>query len=121
MSIPGYLLPIGLVCAMAACTTKPPERIQETRNYNARFLCDGMAMQVQFTPFNALLESEGASVQLAQQPADGFLYAGEGHSLRARIRDEATWTDAKGAVRNCRDVTSPAGNVTEIKPPPVPR
>ena len=101
MKIPmQQLLPIGLLCAMSvACA---PERIREVRDYNARFVCDGsQPVQVRFAPFNAVLESQGASVAMTQQPAaDGFLYTGGGQSLRAR-GDEATWTDGKGAVHQC--------------------
>jgi membrane-bound inhibitor of C-type lysozyme len=100
----------GLLCAMSvACAPqRPPEKIHEVRDYNATFACDGgQQLQVRFTPFNAVLESQGESVAMTQQPAaDGFLYAGGGQSLRAR-GDDATWTDGKGAAHKCRATTAP--------------
>jgi hypothetical protein len=97
-----HLLLIGSLSAMSvACA---PEKILETRNYNATFACDGgQRVLVHFAPYNAVLESQGVSVDMAQQPAaDGFLYAGGGQSLRGRAY-EAMWTDDKGAVHRCRD------------------
>jgi len=97
---------IGLLCAaFAGCVseTKAPEKIQETRNYNASFVCDGQSVQVHFSPYNAVLESQGVSVAMTQQPAaDGFSYAGGGQSLRGRGY-EAMWTDGTGAAHHCRD------------------
>jgi len=100
----------GLLCAMAAgCAsgTKTPEKILETRNFNASFVCDGgQPMQVHFSPYNAVLEFQGASVAMTQQPAaDGFSYAGAGQSLRGKGY-EAMWTDDKGTVHHCRDVAA---------------
>lgn len=100
-------LPIGLLCALSAgCTheIKAPEKILETRNYNANFVCDGgQRIQAHFSPYKAVLETQGLSVDMAQQPAaDGFSYVGGGQSLRGRGY-EAMWTDDKGAVHHCRD------------------
>jgi hypothetical protein len=95
----------GVVCwASAACAPQMPQKIEEIRNYNATFLCDGTKLiRVSFTPFAAALESDGVSTDLTQQPAAGeFLYAGGGQSLRARGH-EATWTDGKGAAHQCRE------------------
>jgi hypothetical protein len=100
---PQHLLTIGLLCSFSvACT---PESIHEVRDYNATFVCDGnQRLQVRFAPFKAVLESQGVSVDMIQQPAaDGFLYTGGGQSLRAR-GDEATWTDGKNAAHHCRAV-----------------
>lgn len=100
-----YILPIGMAFSMtAACAPTPPPKIGGVRNYKATFLCDGTQMvKVSFTPFAAVLESEGASVDLTQQPAaDGFLYAGGGQSLRA-VGNKATWTDSKGARHQCQE------------------
>jgi membrane-bound inhibitor of C-type lysozyme len=111
-----HLLLTGLLCAMsAACAPeRPPEKIHEVRDYNATFACDGgQRLQVRFTPFNAVLESQGESVAMTQQPAaDGFLYAGGGQSLRAR-GDDAMWTDGKGAVHHCRAAPSPKTLTTD--------
>jgi hypothetical protein len=100
------LLVIGLLSVMsAACApeSRPPEKILETRNYNASFLCDGQPVRVHFSPYNAVLESQDSSVAMTQQPAaDGFSYAGGGQSLRGRGY-EAMWTDGTGAVHHCRD------------------
>jgi hypothetical protein len=101
---------ISLLCATtAACASgiKAPEKILETRNYNASFTCEGgPPMQVHFSPYNALLEYQGVSVAMTQQPAaDGFSYAGGGQSLRGKGY-EAMWTDDKGAVHHCRDVVA---------------
>jgi hypothetical protein len=101
---------IGLLGAMSAgCApqTHAPEKILETRNYNASFVCEGgQPMQVHFSPYNALLESPDGSVAMTQQPAaDGFSYAGGGQSLRGRGY-EAMWTDGKGAVHHCRDAAA---------------
>ncbi|HKU63740.1 MAG TPA: MliC family protein [Rhizomicrobium sp.] len=104
MATPRFL-PIGLLCAMSvACA---PERIREVRDYNATFICDGdQPMQVRFSPFNAVLQAQGASIALIQQPAaDGFFYTGGGQSLRAQ-GDDATWTDGKGAVHHCHAKSS---------------
>jgi len=91
-----------------------PERIREVRDYNATFVCDGdQRVQVRFAPFKAVLESQGLSVDMIQQPAaDGFLYTRGGQRLRAR-GDEATWTDGKGTVHHCRGAAaSPKGDTT---------
>lgn len=115
MRITGQYLMIGLFCvASAACASKT-EKIIESRNYNGTFLCDGsQQVQVRFTPFKAELESQGAIVEMAQQPApDGLLYTADGQSLHAR-GDEVTWTDGKGALHHCRDVTSLNGNTISI-------
>jgi len=101
---PQRLLLIGLPWAMSfACAPETP-KIQEIRNYQATFLCeDSQKMHVHFVPFNATLDFQGMSVAMTQQPAaDGFLYTGEGQSLRARGA-EATWTDGRGAVHHCRE------------------
>ena len=101
----------------AACAPeRPPDRIQETRNYNASFLCDGQPVQVHFSPYNALLESQGGSVAMSQLPAaDGFSYAGDGQSLRGRGY-EATWTDGTGAIHHCRDVAvNPKADTTPAR------
>jgi hypothetical protein len=116
-----HLLMIGLLCAASvACAPKRiPERITESRNYNGTFLCDGgQRVQVRFTPFKAELESQSVAVEMTQQPTapDGFLYTADGQSLSAHC-DEATWTDGRGALHHCRDVTSSNGNTTGILPP----
>jgi hypothetical protein len=115
-----HLLTIGLLCVVSsACASKKaPERIIESRNYNGAFLCDGnQRVQVRFTPFKAELDSQGVTVEMAQQPApDGFLYTAGGQRLRAR-GDEAIWTDSGGAVHRCRDVTSLNANTINIPPP----
>lgn len=110
-------LMIGVACwAFAACAPKMPETIDKVRNYNALFLCDGARqVKVSFTPFAALLESDGASAELKQRPtADGFLYAGDGQSLHAH-GNEAIWSDQNGATHQCRERT--AGSL-KIDPPP---
>jgi hypothetical protein len=99
-----YLL-IGLLCTTSfACTSENRAPILETRNYNATLSCDGgQRILAHFAPYKAVLEVQGATVDMTQQPAaDGFLYAGGGQSLRGRGY-EATWTDDKGAVHHCRD------------------
>jgi hypothetical protein len=120
MRMTGQYLMIGLLCtACVACTSKKiPERITESRNYNGTFLCDGSRqVQVRFTPFKAELESQGAIVEMTQQPSpDGLLYAADGQNLRTR-GDEATWTDGGGAIHHCRDVTSLNGDITAIPSP----
>lgn len=90
----------------------------KSRNYNGKFLCDGSRqVQVRFTPFKAELESQGAIVEMAQQPAsEGFLYTAEKQSLRAS-GGEATWTDGGGAVHHCRDITSLNGNTINLPSP----
>ena len=98
---------LGLLCAaLLACAPHAPEKILETRNYNATYSCEGgQQIKAHFAPYQAVLEGEGWSVDMTQQPAaDGFLYAGGGQSLRGRGY-EATWTDDKGAVHHCRDAT----------------
>jgi hypothetical protein len=103
-----HFLQTGLLCAMsAACTHETPPPIHEVRNYNATFTCDGsQQVQVRFVPFRAMLESQGVSFDMTQQPAaDGYLYAGGGQSLRGRGY-EATWTDSGGAIHHCQDVVA---------------
>lgn len=105
MKLARHALLIGFLCAMsAACAPENHTPILETRNYNASFACEGgRRIQAHFTPYKAMLEVEGLSVDMTQQPAaDGFLYAGGGQSLRGR-GPEAMWTDDKGAVHHCRD------------------
>jgi membrane-bound inhibitor of C-type lysozyme len=95
----------GFSCAMlAACASRPPEKITAVLNYNAAYVCENdLTAQVHFSPFNAVLESQGQSVAMVQQPAaDGYFYAGGGQSVRARGA-EATWTDDKGVIHHCRD------------------
>ena len=109
-------LSAGLLCAMAsACAPDAPPKISEIRNYQANFQCEGdRRMHVQFSPFNAVLDEEGNSVALSQQPAaDGFLYAGSGQSLRAR-GPEAVWTDSKGAVHHCREAVAPTSKINSL-------
>jgi hypothetical protein len=67
-------------------------------------ICDGgQSITVDFSEGQALLEYGAISVQLAQQPtASGIHYAGGGHDLRGKGPD-MTWTDATGAVHQCRD------------------
>jgi hypothetical protein len=104
MTIQRFLL-IGLFCAMSvACTPQPPESVNAVLDYNATFVCDGnQLVQVRFSPFRAVLESQDMSVDMVQEPtADGYRYAGGGQSLRARGA-AATWTDAKGALHDCRE------------------
>jgi hypothetical protein len=106
----------GLLCAVAAaCAPATPPKITEIRNYQANFQCEGdRRMHVQFSAFNAVLDDQGNSVALSQQPAaDGFLYAGGGQSLRAR-GPEAVWTDGKGAVHSCREAVSPTSKVNSL-------
>jgi hypothetical protein len=100
---------------LAGCASeKAPEKIQETRNFNASFVCDdGQRLQAHFVPYKAVLESQGMSVGMTQQPAaDGCSYAGGGQSLRGRGY-EAMWTDEKGVVHHCRDAAvSPKPDTT---------
>lgn len=102
-----HFLRIGFLCAVLTACAGKPEKITESRNYNGTFLCDGnQRVLVRFTPFRAELESAGAIVELAQQPAPhGFLYTAGGQSLRAS-GNEAAWTDGAGTVHRCKDVTS---------------
>jgi membrane-bound inhibitor of C-type lysozyme len=83
-----------------------PRKINEVRNYNATFVCDETRIvKVSFTPFAAVLENDGLSTDLTQQPAaDGFLYTDGRQSLRAR-GNEATWTDSGGTTHQCRERT----------------
>jgi len=100
-----HLLAIGVVFSLSvACAPKMPQKIEEVRNYNATFVCDGArVVKISFTPFAAVLESDGVSADLTQQPAaDGFFYTGGGQSLRAH-GNEATWTDNNGAARQCQE------------------
>jgi hypothetical protein len=100
-----HFLLIGIVFwTSVACVPKMPQKIDEVRNYNATFVCDGTRMViVNFTPFAAALESDGVSADLTQQPAtDEFFYTGGGQSLRAR-GNEATWIDNNGAAHQCRE------------------
>jgi hypothetical protein len=70
---------------------------------------------VRFTPFAAVLESDGVSADLTQQPtSDGFLYRGGGQSLHAR-GNEAAWSDDKGVTHQCQERL--AGSL-KIDPPP---
>lgn len=107
----GQYLEIGLLCAITAACAPETAKIQEVRNYQASFLCDGnQSLHVRFAPFQAVLESPDTSVEMTQQPAaDGYLYAGGGQSLRARGAD-ATWTDGKGAVHHCREGAAASSN-----------
>ena len=113
-TIQQYLL-IGLLGAtVAGCATKAPgapARITEIRDYRATFLCDdNQQFQVRFSPYSAVLEVQGASVAMTQQPAaDGFQYAGGGQILRAQ-GPAATWTDDKGAPHHCREIAAPKNN-----------
>lgn len=92
---------IGLLCALATACAPP---ISEVQNYNATYACGaGRIIHVRFSTGAAVLESDGRSIAMNQQrTADGFLYAGGGHSLRGRGFD-ATWKDGKGAVHQCHD------------------
>ncbi len=111
----GQHVMFGFLCAAAfACAPHAPEKILETRNYNATFSCDGgQKIKAHFAPYKAVLEAEGGSVDMAQQPAaDGFLYAGGGQSLRGKGY-EAMWIDGTGAVHHCHDVAvSPKSDMT---------
>lgn len=105
MTLSGQYLLIGAVIwAFAACAPTMPRKIEETRNYNATLLCDGSrVVKASFTPFAAMLESDGVSANLTQQPAaGGLLYTGGGQSLRAHGK-EATWTDNHGAGHQCQE------------------
>jgi hypothetical protein len=97
-----HLLIIGLVCwTSVACA--PSRKIDNTRNYDAAFVCDGTkVVKISFTPFAATLASDGVSADLTQQPADGLLYTGGGQRLQAH-GNEATWTDNKGVSHRCRE------------------
>jgi hypothetical protein len=102
----GRIFLTGLCCAaLAACASRAPEKVTTVLDYNATYACENnLTAQVHFAPFKAVLEFQGASIDMVQQPAaDGYLYAGGGHSVRAR-GPEATWTDDKGAVHHCRDI-----------------
>jgi membrane-bound inhibitor of C-type lysozyme len=115
MKITGrHLFLIGL-CALSAARARETPKIQEVRNYQATFLCDGnQQMHVRFVPFKAELESQGVSVDMSQQlAADGYLYTDGSQSLRAR-GSEATWTDGKGAVHHCREgiAANPKSNIS---------
>lgn len=102
-----HIFVIGVVFGMVACAPQRPPKINEVRNYNATFLCDATReVKVSFTPFAAVLESDGISTNLTQQPAtDGFLYTGGGQSLRAH-GSQATWTDGNGATHQCQERTN---------------
>jgi hypothetical protein len=92
---------IGLLCAISAGCA--PEKVLSVQDYQASLVCDGnQQVHVVFAPFKAVLEAQGVSVAMVQQPvADGYRYTGGGQSLR-QAGQEVTWTDGKGAVHHCR-------------------
>ena len=96
--------------AVGACASRMPEKVTAVQDYNADYVCENnLTAQVHFAPFKAVLEFQGTSVDMAQQPtADGYLYAGGGHSVHARGA-EAAWTDDKGTVHHCHDHAQHAG------------
>jgi hypothetical protein len=94
-------LRIGLLCTVSfACG---PEKVLSVQDYQVTLPCDGgQSVHVVFAPFKAVLEFQGVSVAMVQQPAaDGYRYSGGGQSLRQTGQD-VTWTDGKGAIRHCR-------------------
>ena len=100
------LILIGLFM-LAACAPTPapaPPVIREVQDFQGTFACDdGQSVKMRFVPFQATIELQGTSVELAQKPIEkGFLYAGGGQTLRTSGSD-VTWTDDKGVVRQCRD------------------
>jgi hypothetical protein len=98
-STPSYHRP----CLLDVRRLRTAPKIDNTRNYDATFVCDGTkVMKVGFTPFATTLASDGVSADLTQQPADGLLYTGGGQRLQAH-GNEATWTDNKGVSHRCRE------------------
>ena len=110
----GFLCVLAVGCAPQTPAPKVPDKVGEVRDYQANFACDGgERLHVRFAPYSAVLDTPDASITLTQQPAaDGYLYSGEGQSLRARGAD-AMWTDGKGTLHHCREVpkgeAAPAG------------
>jgi heat shock protein HslJ len=68
------------------------------------FVCDGgQSISVTVSDGTALLDANGASVHLAQQPAaSGIHYAGSGHDLRGK-GPKLTWTDSNNVIHQCRE------------------
>lgn len=98
-----------LLCALAgACAQKPAPTINEVRIFNTSFACDGgMTVHTRFATGTAVLETGGTSVAMTQYPtADGFGYAGGGQDIRGKGQ-AMTWRDAKGKVRQCKEVFAP--------------
>jgi membrane-bound inhibitor of C-type lysozyme len=104
------LLAIGIAIGTAAgllagcMATGHDAAVPTTTARHVVFLCErGQTISVDFSEGQALLEANGVSAQLAQQPSgSGIHYAGGGHDLRGKGWD-MTWTDSAGAVHQCRD------------------
>jgi heat shock protein HslJ len=95
----------SLAVMLAGCMSSNHEAAAPaTDAHHVVFLCErGRSMSVDFTDGSAVLEADGVSAQLAQQPSgSGIHYAGNGHDLRGKGPD-MTWTDAAGTVHQCRD------------------
>ncbi|MFN0114299.1 MAG: MliC family protein [Paracoccaceae bacterium] len=83
------------------------------------FLCDrGVNISVQFAGDTAVLTYEGQSVRLSrQETGSGYLYSNGSHRFRGK-GTEATWTDAAGQDRLCRDQDE-AMKQPQVEPSPV--
>lgn len=103
MPVNHRLAGLALAAALAACATAE-EAATEPRTVT--FICPrAQLVTVTFTDGLARVVTEGVDAELAQQPSgSGFIYAGEGHSLRGK-GTALTWTDAAGTVRECEDQT----------------
>jgi heat shock protein HslJ len=85
----------------------------------ASFLCDGgVVLDVTFQGDSATVVQGDATYMLAQQvTASGYLYQGDGVSLRGK-GDAASYTDAAGVEIQCQDQTQ-AMQEPQIQPPVV--
>lgn len=83
-----------------------------------RFSCDGeVTITVAFAPERAALIYKGTTVTLDQSPTgSGYLYTDGVHSLRGK-GVEATWTDAAGIERRCREDRGAAQPAPQVQPP----
>ncbi len=96
---------LTVAIALGACSTSE-ERIDAPDPAQRRvvFSCeDSRSITVEFKGRQAVLDVNGTSVQLEQQPAaSGIRYAGGGHDLRGKGAD-LSWKDSGGAVHQCRE------------------
>ncbi|WP_149589444.1 META domain-containing protein [Tabrizicola flagellatus] len=101
----GTVLAVGLTVSVAAEERK------------VTYLCDkGATIEVAFDDERAVLVHAGQTVVMTALPTgSGYLYTGGGAVLRGK-EHEATWIDAQGEVRQCRDEVH-AMSQPQVEPP----
>lgn len=104
---------VNLTSVACAPEIPAPEEIQAVRDYQTMFVCDGnQSAHVRFARGNAVLDFQGVSATMIQQPtSDGFRYT-DGGQILIEPGYELMRTDGKGTVHHCRGAkaASPKGD-----------